>query len=194
MHSVIAKLNPERQRELLACLDFAKLSAARKDQLLDAVVKVRASLDYEDRVDVIYDQNQRMADAAALRGALSTALTILGRNHQITADMIGNAPFTARYGGIADLEAFRRISRHMLAVAERLTAEPQALRISRKGREARLLRLAFTEAGVRLKKTTPPAPNPTLDLARGFWRIRMDLRRRNAETFTTVKGHVRVKV
>jgi hypothetical protein len=158
MHPVIAKLSPTRRLELFACPDFASLSDTRKDQLLDEVVKIRAALDYQDRLDVVYDQDALKVDAAEISGALNTALTILGRNRQITADMIfglSDSRYPKSYSGIADLETFRMISRRMLATAERIKPEPRDKRQKRNRREARALYSVLADFGVKVVMTTP---------------------------------------
>jgi hypothetical protein len=170
MHPVIAKLSAQRRRELRLNPYFAVLSADRKIKLLDEVMKVRASLDSDDRLDAFDDQDRRMSDAVKLKGAFNTVLTILGQNRRIVVDMIdGLADY---HGGSLDramLEerACRETLRRMLAISGDLEAEPQDKRQSRKRREAWLLRWVVADFDVKVVMTTPSKhgrPNHSLEL------------------------------
>jgi hypothetical protein len=173
MHPVIAKLDRKRRRALLACADFAALSESRKVQLLDEVMKIRASLDSDDKLDAFSDQRQRMADAAALKGALTIALTILGQHRQIGVDMIDG--IADRHRGdigaaMTEERACRATMRRMLETIERLTQEPRddlQQRTRRRHSEAWRLFWALRDCGVRIVRTTPEkhgAPNSGLTL------------------------------
>jgi hypothetical protein len=165
MHPIIAGLSEKRRRELLGYPDFVALSEDRKVQLLDEVLKVRESLDDDERLAAFSDQRRRMADAEELKDALATALTVLGRNRQIGVDMIDGLADHHR-GSIDEAmieeRACMQTMRRMLAAVDRLAAEPQE-RTSRRGREARLLRWALADFGIGVKMTTPRVRgNPSL--------------------------------
>jgi hypothetical protein len=170
MHPVIAGLSVRRRSELRANPCFAALSADRRIKLLDEVMRVRASLDSHDRLDAFDDQDQRMSDAAKLKGAFTLALAILGRHRRIVVDMIdGLADYHDGYMDQARLEerACRETLRRMLAIAERIRAEPQDDPRSRKRREVWLLRWALTDFDVKVVMTTPSKhgrPNYSLEL------------------------------
>jgi hypothetical protein len=174
MHPVVAELDEEHRRKLLANVFFAALSADRQGQLLDEVLGVRASLDSEDELYVFKDQDRRRADAAELEDSLNTALTVLGRHHQIAVDMIeGLTDFHDGgwlHNGMADLRTYETLSRRMLHVIERLAPEPRddrQRRTRRNNGEAGLLRWVLKDFGIKFALTTPVKhgpPNVGLDL------------------------------
>jgi hypothetical protein len=181
MHPVVAKLSEEHRRELFACLDFAVLSTDRRVQLLDEVIRVRRSLASDDHSDAFSDQKQRVADAAKLTKALTAALAILSPPHQMVAgrvlsprqimsDMIDGLADYHRGNNnnnigeaIGEYRAAEETMRRWLAIAQTVEAEPRE-RMSRKGREARLLRWALADHGVRVIMTTIPVAHATLVL------------------------------
>ena len=167
-HPVFIALATERRRELLSCPDFAALSEGRKVQLLDEVMKVRASLDSDDNLAAFSDQRQRMADAAVLKEALETALTVLGRQRQIAVDVIdGLADHHRGYDNIGEamveMRACEGTMRRMLATVKALEAEPrddQQRRTRRMRGEAWLLRWALEAFDVKVALTTPDKHGP----------------------------------
>jgi hypothetical protein len=161
MHPVIAKLCMADRRALVDHPDFRRLSDTRKDQLLDEVVKVRASLDHDDKLDAFGNQDQRMADAAKLKGAINTVLTVLSQDRQIKAALIEGLADYHR-GSIDDamfeLRASKEAMGRLLALAERLELEPQddqQRRTRRNNSEARLLQWVLADFDVKFVLTTP---------------------------------------
>jgi hypothetical protein len=126
MHPVISRLSAANRSALLGHPLYVKLPEPRRAQLLDEVLKVRESLDNDDKLDAFSDAKERDADAKKLKAGLTMALTVLGRHRQINADLIeGLAGYhrgfidSAMYEKRACMETLRR----MLRVLDGLPAE-----------------------------------------------------------------------
>jgi hypothetical protein len=168
MHPVVANLSEERRRELFANPHFASFSPDRRVQLLDEVMKVRASLDSNDKLDAFDDQDKLMADAAELKDALNIALTVLGRRHRrIGFDIIdGLADY--HHGDFTEASRENRTAmgtmRRMAAIAERLEPHPREddrqKRTRRNFSEAHLLRWVLEDFDVKVSMRTPDKDGP----------------------------------
>jgi hypothetical protein len=166
MHPVIAKLGAARRPELFANPHFAPLSADRRVQLLDEVMKVRASLDSDDKFEAFNDQDMLLADAAKLKDAINFTLTILGQDRRIVADIVEGLAVHHRDDldeAMREELACRETLGRMLAILERLEPEPEddrQRRTRRNNGEAALLRRVLLAFGVKVSMTTPSKHGP----------------------------------
>ena len=126
MHPVIAKLSTANRSALLGHPLYVKVLELQRTRLLDEVMKVRASLDSEDKLDVFSDQDQRMADGVKLKAALSSALTILCRHRLIGVDVIEGLADHHRGSmdqAMYELGAARKTMNRMLRILDGLPPE-----------------------------------------------------------------------
>lgn len=183
MHPVIAKLGVARRRELSANPYFAALSEFLRVQLLDAVLKVRASLDHQDMLAIVNDPIARSADAAGLKAAVTKTLDIL--DGPLGSDIVQGLwvyypeafydpnPWAHSPDPFYDAEheghGCKATLRRMLRVAENLEANPREanLGLRRKASEASALRAVLLfKFTIKVTMTTPSPvrPNHELDL------------------------------
>jgi hypothetical protein len=190
MHPVLAKLSAANRSALLGHPLYVKLLEPRRTLLLDEVIKVRASLDSEDNLDAFGDQDQRAADGAELKVALSSALTILSRHRLIGVDMIEGLADHRRGSmseAMRELNAAQKTMSRMLRILDGLPPRldpsaampppwlnwddyepedpPEYPWRPRDKREASLLHSALKDFGVKVSRTTADAEKPDSGLA-----------------------------